>query len=129
MDDNNISGLQDQNARPLEDLGPLEQLATISLDAADAANDSAEAAQVAISKLEFISSNVEDSLAGIRRTPLILAAMILGVGVALGVTIAVVMTRLSERVDGLNASIVAQKKLAEEVKEGLKNLSQLEANL
>ena len=108
---------------------PLEQLASISLDAADAANDSAEVAITAISKLDRVISITEESTSSLKRAPLILAAVILAVGVGLGVTVAIVFTRLAEKVESVNQSLSMLRETDEKVKEGLKDLSHLEENL
>ena len=94
---------------------PLETLTSLVLDAADAANDSAQATHEAISRLSnVVEPNLETTRA-VRNAPAIFGAM--------------VFSKLNERSAALDAAILVQAENIEKVEKTLKELSTLEGNL
>ncbi len=108
---------------------PLETLTSLVLDAADAANDSAQSTHEAISRLSHVvESNLETTRA-VRNAPAIFGAIMLSVGVVMAVVVAMVFSKLNERAAALDAAILAQAENIEKVETTLKSLSTLESNL
>lgn len=108
---------------------PLETLTSLVLDAADAANDSAQATHEAISRLSnVVETNLETTRA-VRNAPAIFGAIMLSVGVVMAVVVAMVFSKLNERSAALDAAILVQAENIEKVEKTLKELSTLEGNL
>ena len=108
---------------------PLETLTSLVLDAADAANDSAQSTQDAISRLSHVVDTNLDTTRALRTAPAIFGAVILSIGIAIAVVVAMVFSKLDERAAALNQAIVDQSESLEKMEKTLKELSQLESNL
>jgi DNA repair exonuclease SbcCD ATPase subunit len=108
---------------------PLETLTSLVLDAADAANDSAQSTQEAISRLSHVVDTNLDTTRALRTAPAIFGAVILSIGIAIAVVVAMVFSKLDERAAALNQAIVDQSESLEKMEKTLKELSQLESNL
>jgi len=108
---------------------PLETLTSLVLDAADAANDSAQATQDAISRLsQVVDTNMETTRA-VRSAPAIFGAIMLSVGVVMAVVVAMVFSKLNERSAALDVAIAAQAETLGKVEQTLKGLAALESDL
>jgi DNA repair exonuclease SbcCD ATPase subunit len=108
---------------------PLETLTSLVLDAADAANDSAQSTQEAISRLSHVVDTNLDTTRALRTAPAIFGAVILSIGIAIAVVVAMVFSKLDERAAALNQAIVAQEESLEKMDKTLKSLSNLESDL
>lgn len=108
---------------------PLETLTSLVLDAADAANDSAQSTQEAISRLSHVVDTNLETTRAVRNAPAIFGAIMLSVGVVMAVVVAMVFSKLNERAAALDAAIVVQAEALEKVETTLKSLSMLESNL
>lgn len=108
---------------------PLETLTSLVLDAADAANDSAQATQEVISRLSHVVDTNMETTKAVRSAPAVFGAIMLSVGIVMTVVVAMVYARLNERSAALDKAIVAQTETLEKVEQSLKSLSTLEANL
>ncbi|MFM7397016.1 MAG: hypothetical protein ACKO42_07860 [Gammaproteobacteria bacterium] len=108
---------------------PLETLTTLVLDAADAANDSAQATQEAISRLSHVVDTNLETTRAVRNAPAIFGAIMMSVGIVMAVVVAMVFSKMNERAAALDAAIIAQNETLEKVEETLKGLSTLEGNL
>ena len=108
---------------------PLETLTSLVRDAADAANDSAQSTQEAISRLSHVVDTNLDTTRALRTAPAIFGAVILSIGIAIAVVVAMVFSKLDERAAALNQAIVDQSESLEKMEKTLKELSQLESNL
>ena len=108
---------------------PLETLTSLVLDAADAANDSAQATHEAISRLSHVVETNLETTRAVRNAPAIFGAIMLSVGVVMAVVVAMVFSKLNERSAALDAAILLQAENLEKVEQTLKELSTLESNL
>ncbi|MFZ9873181.1 MAG: hypothetical protein ACO3FH_09590 [Steroidobacteraceae bacterium] len=108
---------------------PLETLTSLVLDAADAANDSAQSTQEAISRLSHVVDTNLDTTRALRTAPAIFGAVILSIGIVIAVVVAMVFSKLDERASALNQAIVSQSESLEKMEKTLKALSQLESDL
>jgi hypothetical protein len=108
---------------------PLETLTSLVLDAADAANDSAQATHEAISRLSHVVETNLETTRAVRNAPAIFGAIMLSVGVVMAVVVAMVFSKLNERSAALDAAILVQAENLEKVEKTLKELSTLESNL
>jgi len=108
---------------------PLEQLTSLVLDAADAANDSAQSTQEAISRLAQIVQTNEETTRAIRNAPAIFGAIMLSVGIVMAVVVAIVFSKVNEKAASLEVAIAGQNESIEKVDTALKELKLLEANL
>ena len=108
---------------------PLETLTSLVLDAADAANDSAQATQEVISRLSHVVETNMETTKAVRNAPAVFGAIMLSVGIVMAVVVAMVYARLNEKSAALDKAIVAQTETLEKVEKSLKSLSMLEANL
>lgn len=87
---------------------PLETLTSLVLDAADAANDSAQVTNEALSKLTRIVELNEETTQTVRNAPVIFGAVILGIGIVLAVVIAIIFRNLSGKTDELIGVLASQ---------------------
>ncbi len=112
-----------------KDANPLETLTSLVLDAADAANDSAQSTHEAISRLSHVVDANIDTTRTLRTAPAIFGAVILSIGIAIAVVVAMVFSKLDERAAALNQAIVTQSESLEKMEKTLKALSKLESDL
>jgi len=108
------------------DANPLETLTSLVLDAADAANDSAQATSDALSRLSRVVEANEETTKSVRNAPIILGAVILGIGVVLAVVIAIVFRDISAKSDALVAVMNNQAAQIEALEGSLKRVAQFE---
>lgn len=108
---------------------PLETLTSLVLDAADAANDSAQSTQEAIQRLTRVVETNEATTQAVRNAPAIFGAIMMSVGIVMAVIVAMVFSKLDERAAALDTAIVAQQQGLEKVERTLKELALLESNL
>lgn len=108
---------------------PLAELTSLVLDAADAANDSAQSTHEAIARLTQVVEANERTTTAVRNAPAIFGAIMLGVGIALAVVVAIVFSNMQKRADSLEQVIAQQTAGLENVERTLKDLKLLEENL
>lgn len=108
---------------------PLESLTSLVLDAADAANDSAQSTHEAITRLSHVVDANIDTNRTLRNAPAIFGAVILSIGIAVAVVIAMVFSKLDDRAVMLNQATIAQSESLEKMEKTLKALATLEADL
>jgi hypothetical protein len=108
---------------------PLETLTSLVLDAADAANDSAQSTHEAIARLTDVVETNRETTKAVRNAPAIFGAIMLSVGVVMAVVVAMVFSKLNEKAAALDMAIAAQTATLGKVEETLKSLSRLESNL
>jgi len=108
---------------------PLAELTSLVLDAADAANDSAQSTHEAIARLTQVVEANERTTTAVRNAPAIFGAIMLGVGIALAVVVAIVFSNMQKRADNLEQVIAKQTAGLESVERTLKDLKLFEANL
>ncbi|MFZ9993877.1 MAG: hypothetical protein ACO3IL_08215 [Steroidobacteraceae bacterium] len=101
---------------------PLATLTSLVLDAADAANDSAQSASDAIAKLSTVVEANESAVKAVRNAPAIFGAIMLSVGVVMAVVVAIVSTNVTSKSDELQAVVLKQAAQLEEVNKALKSL-------
>lgn len=112
-----------------KDANPLETLTSLVLDAADAANDSAQSTHEAISRLsQVVDANI-DTTRTLRNAPAIFGAVILSIGIAVAVVVAMVFSKLDDRAAALNQAIIDQSESLEKMEKTLKTLATLESGL
>jgi len=116
-------------AKADEAQNPLEQLTSLVLDAADAANDSAQSTQEAISRLAEVVQTNEETTRAVRNAPAIFGAIMLSVGIVMAVVVAIVFSKVNEKAASLDVAIAAQNESIEQLDATLKELKLLEANL
>ena len=105
---------------------PLEALTSLVLDAADAANDSAQLTGDALRKLTHVVETNEEAAKSIRLAPAIFGAVTLAVGIVLAVLVAVVVSEITHRSESLVAAIATQEEQLAKVNESLKAMSRFE---
>ena len=108
---------------------PLETLTSLVLDAADAANDSAQSTQEAIKRLTQVVETNEATTRAVRNAPAIFGAIMMSVGIVMAVVVAMVFSKLNERATALDEAIAKQAEGLEKVERTLKDLALLESNL
>jgi len=108
---------------------PLETLTSLVLDAADAANDSAQSTQEAIKRLTRVVETNEATTKAVRNAPAIFGAIMMSVGIIMAVVVAMVFSKLNERAAALDVAIAAQAEGLAKVERTLKDLAMLESNL
>jgi hypothetical protein len=108
---------------------PLAELTSLVLDAADAANDSAQSTHEAIARLTQVVEANERTAKAVRNAPAIFGAIMLGVGIALAVVVAIVFANMQKRADSLAQVIAKQTAGVESIERTLKDLKLLEGNL
>lgn len=108
---------------------PLEQLTSLVLDAADAANDSAQSTQEAISRLAQVVETNEQTTQAVRNAPAIFGAIMLSVGIVMAVVVAIVFSKVNEKAASLDMAIVQQSQTLEKINASLKDLKTLESSL
>jgi DNA repair exonuclease SbcCD ATPase subunit len=118
-----------EEAKADEAQNPLEQLTSLVLDAADAANDSAQSTQEAISRLAQVVETNEETTRAVRNAPAIFGAIMLSVGIVMAVVVAIVFSKVNEKAASLDVAIAAQNESIEQLDATLKELKLLEANL
>lgn len=118
-----------EEAKADEAQNPLEQLTSLVLDAADAANDSAQSTQEAISRLAEVVQTNEETTRAVRNAPAIFGAIMLSVGIVMAVVVAIVFSKVNEKAASLDVAIAAQNESIEQLDATLKELKLLEANL
>ena len=118
-----------EEAKADEAQNPLEQLTSLVLDAADAANDSAQYTQEAISRLAEVVQTNEETTRAVRNAPAIFGAIMLSVGIVMAVVVAIVFSKVNEKAASLDVAIAAQNESIEQLDATLKELKLLEANL
>lgn len=105
---------------------PLEALTSLVLDAADAANDSAQLTGDALRKLTHVVETNEEAAKSIRMAPAVFGAVTLAIGIVLAVLVAIVVSEISHRSESLVAAVATQKEQLAKVDESLKALSRFE---
>jgi hypothetical protein len=118
-----------KDAVAAKDASPLETLTSLVLDAADAANDSAQSTHEAISRLSHVVDANLDTTRTLRTAPAIFGAVLLSIGIAIAVVIAMVFSKLDERAAALDQAIIQQSESLEKMETTLRALSNLESNL
>jgi hypothetical protein len=108
------------------DASPLETLTSLVLDAADAANDSAQVTSEALARLSRVVAANEETTKAVRNAPAILGAVILGIGIVLAIVIAIVFRDISAKSDALVAVMNNQAEQIEALEGSLKRLAQFE---
>lgn len=101
---------------------PLETLTSLVLDAADAANDSSQAASEAIAKLGTVVEANESAVKAVRNAPAIFGAIMLSVGVVMAVVVAIVSTNVTSKSDELQRVVLQQAAQLTEVNKALRAL-------
>jgi DNA repair exonuclease SbcCD ATPase subunit len=114
---------------PEREPSPLETLTSLVLDAADAANDSAQSASEAISKLTVAVESNRAATSAIRTAPAIFGAVTLGIGVIMALVVAISVTKINQEVEGLREAIGKQSAQFSKVEESLKELKGFEGTL
>jgi DNA repair exonuclease SbcCD ATPase subunit len=99
------------------------------LDAADAANDSAQSASEAISKLSVAVESNRAATHAIRNAPAIFGAITLGIGVVMALVVAISVTKVNHEADALHDAIGKQSAQFAKVEESLKELKSFEQTL
>jgi hypothetical protein len=107
-------------------VSPLETLTSLVLDAADAANDSAQVTSEALTRLSRVVEINEETTKAVRNAPAILGAVILGIGIVLAVVIAVIFRDLSAKSDALVATMDNQAAQIEKLNQSIKNVAHFE---
>ncbi len=110
-------------------VSPLEELASLTLDAADAANDSAQSTHESIAKLSQVVETHQEVTRSVRNAPAILGAIMLSGCVVMAIVIAIVFTKVTEKASTLDAAIAAQKEELSKVETALKELKVLQSDL
>jgi len=105
---------------------PLETLTSLVLDAADAANDSAQVTSEALARLSRVVQANEETTKAVRNAPAILGAVILGIGIVLAIVIAIVFRDISAKSDALVAVMNNQAAQIEALEGSLKRVAQFE---
>lgn len=105
---------------------PLETLTSLVLDAADAANDSAQVTSEALARLSRVVEANEETTKAVRNAPAILGAVILGIGIVLAIVIAIVFRDISAKSDALVAVMNNQAAQIEALEGSLKRVAQFE---
>jgi|688.fasta_scaffold09168_5 archaellum component FlaC len=108
---------------------PLETLTSLVLDAADAANDSAQTTQEAVSRLSQVVETNEQTTKAIRYAPAIFGAIMLSVGIVMAVVVAMAFSRLDARAQVLEAAVATQTEGIEKLQRTIKDLAVLGADL
>jgi flagellar biosynthesis chaperone FliJ len=116
-------------ASPDHEPSPLETLTSLVLDAADAANDSAQTASQAISKLTVAVESNRAATSAIRTAPAIFGAVTLGIGIVMALVVAISVTKINQQVDALRVTSDKQSAQFAKVEESLKELKSFEATL
>lgn len=120
---------QDTVADTQDMVSPLEELASLTLDAADAANDSAQSTHESIAKLSQVVETHQEVTRSVRNAPAILGAIMLSGCVVMAIVIAIVFTKVTEKATSLDAAIAAQKEELSKVESALKELKVLQSEL
>jgi len=105
---------------------PLETLTSLVLDAADAANDSAQITSEALARLSRVVEINEETTKAVRNAPAILGAVILGIGLVLAVVIAIIFRDLSAKSDALVATMDNQAAQIERLNRSIDNVAKFE---
>ena len=105
---------------------PLEVLTALVLDAADAANDSAQVTSDALRKLTRVVETNEEATKSIKTAPAIFGAVTLSIGIVLAVLVAIVVSEISHKSESLVEAIAKQQEQLTKVEESLKALSRFE---
>ena len=87
---------------------PLETLTSLVLDAADAANDSAQSTQEAIKRLTQVVETNEATTRAVRNAPAIFGAIMMSVGIVMAVVVAMVFSKLNERATALDEAMAEE---------------------
>jgi len=114
----------EHSAAEKTDASPLETLTSLVLDAADAANDSAQVTSEALARLSRVVAANEETTKAVRNAPAILGAVILGIGIVLAIVIAVVFRDISAKSDALVAVMNNQAEQIEALEGSLKRVAQ-----
>lgn len=113
-------------ATPDTQASPLETLTSLVLDAADAANDSAQVTSEALARLSRVVAINEETTKAVRNAPAILGAVILGIGIVLAVVIAIIFRDLSAKSEALVATMDNQAAQIEKLNESIRNVARFE---
>ena len=117
---------QEHSGAEKAEVSPLETLASLVLDAADAANDSAHVTSEALARLSRVVEANEETTKAVRNAPAILGAVILGIGIVLAIVIAIVFRDISAKSDALVAVMNNQAEQIEALEGSLKRVAQFE---
>jgi len=113
-------------ANPEVQVSPLETLTSLVLDAADAANDSAQVTSEALARLSRVVEINEETTQAVRNAPAILGAVILGIGLVLAIVIAIIFRDLSAKSEALVATMDNQAAQIEKLNQSIKNVARFE---
>jgi len=116
----------DQTGSDKSDTNPLETLTSLVLDAADAANDSAQVTSEALTRLSRVVEANEETSKAVRNAPAILGAVILGIGIVLAIVIALVFRDISAKSDALVAVMNNQAAQIAALEGSLKRVAEFE---
>lgn len=128
-EENKNGGTPDAEVAGEATVNPMETLTSLVLDAADAANDSAQTTQEAVSRLSKVVETNEQTTKAVRNAPAIFGAIMLSVGIVMAVVVAMAFSRLDARAQALGAAIAAQTEGVEKLQQTIKELSLLRADL
>ena len=117
---------QEHSGAEKAEVSPLETLTSLVLDAADAANDSAQVTSEALARLSRVVEANEETTKAVRNAPAILGAVILGIGIVLAIVIAIVFRDISAKSDALVAVMNNQAEQIEALEGSLKRVAQFE---
>ena len=96
-EENKNDGTPDAEVTEEVAANPLETLTSLVLDAADAANDSAQITQEAVSHLSQVVATNKETTKAVRNAPAIFGAIMLSVGIVMAVVVAMAFSRLDAR--------------------------------
>jgi hypothetical protein len=128
-EENKNDGTPDAEVAGEATANPLETLTSLVLDAADAANDSAQTTQEAVSRLSQVVETNEQTTRAVRNAPAIFGAIMLSVGIVMAVVVAMAFSRLDARAQALSAAIASQNEGVDELRNTIKELALLRADL
>jgi hypothetical protein len=128
-EENKNDGTPDAEVAGEATANPMETLTSLVLDAADAANDSAQTTQEAVSRLSKVVETNEQTTKAVRNAPAIFGAIMLSVGIVMAVVVAMAFSRLDARAQALGAAIATQTEGVEKLQQTIKELSLLRADL
>ena len=128
-EENKNDGTPDAEVTEEVAANPLETLTSLVLDAADAANDSAQITQEAVSHLSQVVATNKETTKAVRNAPAIFGAIMLSVGIVMAVVVAMAFSRLDARAQALGTAIASQTEGTEKLQETIKDFSLLRAEL
>lgn len=107
----------------------LETLTALVLDAADAANGSAQSATEAIAQLRSAVESNRDAATSLSKAPAIFGAVTLGIGVIMAVMVAIFVTRVGHETEALQTVVNKQSAQLKQTEAALKQLAAFQDTL